>query len=67
MQTRGRIRARLDVVLASLRSFTAAVVKQQATEDEQYALAGESLSEHVDEVRDELAVLEAALDPGAAD
>ena len=67
VQTRGRIRARLDVVLASLRSFTAAVVKQQATEDEQLALAGESLSEHVDGVRDELAVLEAALEPGAAD
>jgi len=67
VQTRDRIRARLDLVLASLRSFTAAVVKQQAAEDEQLALAGESLSEHVDEVRDELAVLESALDLNAAD
>lgn len=67
VQTRDRIRARLDLVLASLRSFIAAVVKQQATEDEQLALAGESLSEHVDEVRDELAVLESALELNAAD
>ncbi|HEX7839248.1 MAG TPA: hypothetical protein VF469_17340 [Kofleriaceae bacterium] len=67
VQTRDRIRARLDLVLASLRSFIAAVVKQQATEDEQLALAGESLSEQVDEVQGELAVLESALELGAAD
>jgi len=65
-QTRGRIQARLELVLASLRSFTASVVKQQTTEDEQLTLAGESLSEQVDGVGQELAVLEAALEVDAA-
>ena len=61
-RTRERIQARLELVLASLRSFTATVVKQQVAEEEQVALAGESLSEHVDGVRQELAVLESALE-----
>lgn len=58
---RERIQSRLDNVLAALRAFTAAVVKQQTTEDEQLALAGESIAEHVDSVRQELGVLESAL------
>lgn len=59
-RTRDRIQARLDLVLASLRSFAAAVVKQQTLEDEDFALAGESVSEQVDGVQRELAVLESA-------
>jgi hypothetical protein len=65
-RTRDRIHARLELVLASLRSFTATVVKQQTLEDEQLALAGETVAEHVDSVREELAVLESALDLDAA-
>ena len=65
-RTRDRIRARLDVVLASLRSFTATVVKLQTGEAEQLALAGESLSEYVDDVARELAALESVLELDAA-
>lgn len=65
-RTRERIQSRLDNVLASLRAFTAAVVKQQTAEDEQFALAGESITEHVDSVRQELGVLESALQLQAA-
>ncbi len=53
-------------MLASLRAFTAAVVKQQTAEDEQLALAGESIAEHVESVRQELGVLESALQLEAA-
>lgn len=60
-RTRERIQARLDNVLASLRAFTAAVVKQQTAEDEQLALAGASIAEHGDSVWQELGVLESAL------
>lgn len=62
MQMRDRIQARLDLVLASLRSFTAAVVRQQTIEDEHFALAGESLTDKVDGVREELAILESAFE-----
>ena len=60
-RTRDRIQSRLDNVLASLRAFTAAVIKQQTVEDEQVAIAGDSISEHVDGVRQELGALESAL------
>ncbi len=66
MRTRERIQAYLDHVLAALRAFAAAVVKQQTAEDEQLALAGESIAEHVDGVRQELGVLESALQLEAA-
>lgn len=64
-RTRDRIQARLELVLASLRASTARVVKQQMLEDEQLALAGENVAEHVDDVRDELAMLESAVDVDA--
>lgn len=60
-RTRDRIQARLELVLASLRGFAATVIKQQTLEDEQLALAGETVTEHVDGVREELSVLESAL------
>jgi hypothetical protein len=66
IRTRERIQSRLDHVLASLRAFAAAVVKQQTAEDEQFALAGESIAEHVDSVRQELGILESALQLEAA-
>jgi hypothetical protein len=65
-RTRDRIQARLDLVLASLRSFAAAVVRQQVAEDEQLAVAGESIAENVEGVRRELEVLESALELDAA-
>jgi hypothetical protein len=42
------------------------VVKQQTAEDEQFVLAGESIAEHVDGVRQELGILESALQLEAA-
>lgn len=66
IRTRDRIQSRLDHVLASLRAFGAAIVKQQTAEDEQVALAGESIAEHVDGVRQELGELESALQLDAA-
>jgi hypothetical protein len=41
-------------------------VKQQTAEDEELALAGESISEHVDEVWQELGILASALELDAA-
>jgi hypothetical protein len=66
MRTRERIQARLELVLTSLRAFTATVVKQQTLEDEELAVAGDSVADHVDGVRDELATLEDALAHEAA-
>ncbi len=60
-RTRERIHAQLEHVLASLRAFTASVVKQQTTEDEELALADAAIAEHVDDVRQQLGVLESAL------
>jgi hypothetical protein len=65
-RARERIQSRLDHVLASLRALTAVVVKQQTAEDEQLALADDSSAEHVDSVRQELGVLESALQLEAA-
>lgn len=66
MRARDRIQSRLDNVLASLRAFTVAVIKQQTVEDEQVAIAGDSISEYVDGVRQELGALESALQLDAA-
>ena len=58
---RDRIHARLELVRATLESFSASVVKLHVEGEEQMILAGESVMDHLDGVRDELEVLESAL------
>ena len=63
---RDRIHARLELVRATLESFTATIVKLQGAGEEQLVLAGESMAEHLDELGDELSALEAALETDLA-
>jgi hypothetical protein len=60
---RDQICARLALVHAALDGFAATIVKLQALDDEQVALAGESVSDQLIEIGAELDVLEAALEP----
>ena len=64
---RDRLCARLELVRAALESFTAIIVKLHSTDEEQLALAGESVVAHLDEIGDELAVLESVLEADASD
>lgn len=58
---RERIQARLELVHASLESFAAQLLKLQVVEEEDLALADQSIAERIDGIGDELDVLEAAL------
>lgn len=60
---RDRISARLALIHAALETFAATIVKLQSLDDEQIALAGESVTDQLAEISDDLAVLESALDP----
>lgn len=63
---RDQICARLGLVHATLETFAAEIIRLQALDDEQVALAGESLTEQLDEIGGDLEVLEVALDPELA-
>lgn len=60
---RDRISARLALIHAALEAFAATIVKLQSLDDEQIVLAGESVTDQLAEIGDDLAVLESALDP----
>jgi hypothetical protein len=59
---RDRTLARLELVRASLESFTAMIVKLNGTGEEQLLLAGESMADHLDEIGGELDALESVLE-----
>ncbi len=61
-----RILARLAMVRAALESFAATIVRLQVVDEEQLALAGASVAEHLDDVEGELGALESALAPELA-
>jgi len=63
---RDRIRARLELVSASLDSIVAAVVKLQVLDLAQIELVGESMADELSALGEELAILEAMMDDGAA-
>jgi hypothetical protein len=58
---RDRIISRLELGRAALEAFAATIVRLQVVDQEQLLLAGESMTEHLDGVDDELAALESAL------
>ncbi len=58
---RDRIQARLELVQASLESFAALLVKIHVVEEEQLALAGDTMTERIDGIGEDLDVLESAL------
>lgn len=60
---RDRISARLALIHAALETFAATIVKLQSLDEEQIVLAGESITDQLAEIGDDLAVLESALDP----
>ena len=59
---RDRISARLELVHAALDAFGGTIVKLHTLEEEQLVLAGEPIAEQLDGIRDDLEVLEAALE-----
>ena len=59
---RDRIRARLELISASLESVAALVIKLQVLDLEQVTLAGETMTEQLDSLHEELAVLETTID-----
>jgi hypothetical protein len=61
LATRDRILARLELVRASLESFSAMIVQLQVAGEEELALAGESVVDHLAGIDDELGALEVAL------
>jgi len=63
---RDRILARIEMAVASLESVAALVVKLSALDLEQVELAGTSVVERLQDLGDELAVLESAVDDLAA-
>jgi hypothetical protein len=63
---RDRICARLELVHAALEAFAVTILKLHTLEEEQIVLAGESVTEHLDGIQDDLDVLEAALEPELA-
>lgn len=56
-----RVQARLTQIAASLDALGAVVIKLQAIDLEQIVLAGESVSQRLDVVRDDLQVIEASM------
>jgi hypothetical protein len=61
---RDRIAARLELISASLESVSALVIKLQVLDLEQVDLVGETISEHLSTLGDELAVLETTIEDG---
>jgi hypothetical protein len=63
---RDRIQARLELARAALESFSATVVKLRVAGDEHLILSGDSVTDHLDGIGDELEVLETELALDAA-
>ena len=61
MRVRQRIQARLELVLAALRTFASSVAAQQAREDEELALASAAIYDDIADVTGKLTALDAAL------
>lgn len=61
---RDRIRARLELIHASLASVAALVIKLQALDLEQAELAGASMSEQLASLTEELSILETTIEDG---
>ena len=59
---RDQVCARLELVHAALDAFAATIVKLHTIDEEQIVLAGESISDHLDGVAEDLEVLESALE-----
>jgi hypothetical protein len=59
---REQICARLELVHAAFESFAAAIVRIHVLDEEQIVLAGESVTDQLEEIGDDLHVLESALD-----
>ena len=60
-----RLQAGLDLVLACMVAYAAVIVKAQAIEAEHVALAGDSLSDHVADMSDELEELAGGMASGS--
>jgi len=59
---RDQVCARLELVHAALDAFAATIVKLRTLDEEQIVLAGDSVSDHLDGIGEDLAVLESALE-----
>jgi hypothetical protein len=59
---RDQVCARLELVHAALDAFAATIVKLHTLDEEQLVLAGESVTDHLDGIADDLEVLESALE-----